>query len=398
MMPWLLLSLAVIAAICGVLVFGRRPRPLAPESASADMLAAGPHAVAVRDVRLVDATRAAAALDPKHSAPSRRLKTRIWHPRVLEAGAHPLVVFVHGFSSGRTEAAFLARHLASHGYVVAAADHPLTHVWAPGGPRALDVINQPGDVSFLIDTLLDGAAEPVPGLARAIDPRRIGVMGISLGGMTATLAAFDPRRRDPRLAAAISIAGPSVMFARRWFEHAAVPFMMVAADQDALIAYADNARDLLERCEDAVLVTVRDGSHTGFSGRAGSLRWLSNPDLIGCFIVRRRGAAREEAWYGLLGAPEHGVVAGSMPAMCEHPLPRAMNPLHQQRITRLAVWAFLQSRFAADPQERERHAQYLLETLPRELREVAVAAGPAFAVAGAGEVPQGGARANARGA
>src|SRR5581483_3209459 len=56
---------------------------------------------------------------------------------------------------------------------------------------------RPGDVSFMIDRVLDDAGE----LAANIDPERIGMMGHSFGGWT-TLAVTG---RDPRIRAALPL-------------------------------------------------------------------------------------------------------------------------------------------------------------------------------------------------
>ena len=48
-----------------------------------------------------------------------------------------------------------ARWLSSHGYIVVAANFPLTYRYAPGGPTVTDLANQPADVSFLIDAVLE---------------------------------------------------------------------------------------------------------------------------------------------------------------------------------------------------------------------------------------------------
>ena len=107
--------------------------------------------------------------------------------------------------STRSEAERNAEHLASHGYVVIAADYPLSNFRAPGGPIVTDAVNQPGDVSFLIDTVTGWSADQRP-FRGEIDPERIGAAGLSLGGFTTTVATFHPTRRDPRISAAVSIA------------------------------------------------------------------------------------------------------------------------------------------------------------------------------------------------
>ena len=118
--------------------------------------------------------------------------------------------------SSRKETAYLLEHLASYGYVVVAADFPLTSGSAPGGPNINDVSTQSADVTFLVDHILGltGAEKPYSG---QIDENRIGLLGLSLGGFSTTLTAFHPRLREPRARAAISIAGPSANLTRKFF-------------------------------------------------------------------------------------------------------------------------------------------------------------------------------------
>jgi dienelactone hydrolase len=128
-------------------------------------------------------------------------------------GPHPLVVFSHFSGGGRRMSSFLGRHLASHGYAVAAMDH--SEVTAP------ELATQPGetpeqraarveaimasrvpDVRFLLAHLTAGKppspshAEAGPGGAGDIelDVDQLGLVGHSFGGWTA-LATPDVERR-----------------------------------------------------------------------------------------------------------------------------------------------------------------------------------------------------------
>ena len=195
----------------------------------------------------------------------------------------PLIVYGHGFTSMRSEGAYLARHFASHGYIVVAPDFPLTNIASPGGPRFDDVVHQPGDMSFLIDELLGWNRDPGHDFSDAVDEDRIGAMGLSLGGMTTTLAAFHPRLRDPRIGAAVSIAGPSAMFTPSFFETADVPYLMIAGDADGNVGYDANAASVPARAPGARLVTLQGGSHAGFAEIARYVfRWIGNPDTLAC--------------------------------------------------------------------------------------------------------------------
>ena len=64
------------------------------------------------------------------------------------------------------------RHLANAARcAVVAVDYPLTTYFAPGKPLITDVVNQPGDVSFLITEMLKRQD-------LMIDPKRIAVAGL----------------------------------------------------------------------------------------------------------------------------------------------------------------------------------------------------------------------------
>ena len=84
----------------------------------------------------------------------------------------------------------MAEAMASHGYIVAAADYPLTSGSTPGGANGDDVVNQPADVSFLIDSVLNLSADEKP-FAGEVDGSRIGLSGYSLGGLTTYLTTLS---------------------------------------------------------------------------------------------------------------------------------------------------------------------------------------------------------------
>jgi predicted dienelactone hydrolase len=235
----LIIVIALVASLLavglGIAWINTAPGALPEGSESAARIAPGPHPVGIVELEWVDVSRPTAANGDYPGSPVRSFQVALWYPEGA-TGEHPLAVYGHGFVSSRHGGAYLAEHLASHGYVVVSADFPLTHMKAPGGAYVRDVIHQPADVSFLIDRVLalEGAERPFEG---EIDTERIGVFGLSLGGATTTLVAFHPEWRDPRVAAAISIAGPGDVFGPHFFDHAAVPFLMIAGTADAIVDY-----------------------------------------------------------------------------------------------------------------------------------------------------------------
>lgn len=121
-------------------------------------------------------------------------------------GRLPLVVLSPGFTYPRSSLTVLAQELASHGYVVAGVDHnhEAAAITFPDG-RITDCLacrsdadpvaataGRSRDVSFVIDRLT--AARPAWWGGHRIDPRRIAMVGHSLGGAAAAAAMRDDRR------------------------------------------------------------------------------------------------------------------------------------------------------------------------------------------------------------
>lgn len=172
------------------------------------LVAAGPAtgSVGLRVLHLVDRTRVArfrtGAVRP------RTLTTFVRYP-LSGGGPFPLIVFAHGFALTPGTYAGLLDAWAEAGYVVAAPVFPVEQAHAPGGPSESDLLNEPGDIRFVISKLLSG---PLRGL---VDPRHIAVAGQSDGGIAALAAAFGVRFRDPRIDAAVILSGaqaPGVRF------------------------------------------------------------------------------------------------------------------------------------------------------------------------------------------
>ncbi|MBE9103099.1 alpha/beta hydrolase [Vacuolonema iberomarrocanum] len=110
----------------------------------------------------------------------------------------PTVVISHGFGADRRFLKYLARHLASHGFTVAALEHPGSNVaWLASVINgqvlsdqfaevlpATEFIDRPRDVSFLLSELNEIAQQSYY-LRDKIDTNNVVVIGHSLGGYTA---------------------------------------------------------------------------------------------------------------------------------------------------------------------------------------------------------------------
>ena len=172
---------------------------------SSEIASGRPYAVDQRTETFVDSTRPTVGADGTALTASRTLETEIYTPQ--GKGPFPLIVHAHGLSGHPDKFTELASGWVSNGYVVAMPEFPLTSNQAPGGTVIADYVNQPDDVSFVIYQLLTLSEDQADPLAGMIDPNRIGVSGLSLGGGTVWALVSHSCCRDPRIKAAIVMSG-----------------------------------------------------------------------------------------------------------------------------------------------------------------------------------------------
>ena len=100
------------------------------------------------------------------------------------SGSYPLVVLSHGYTGYRTLMFYLGEHLASHGYVVAAPDHPLStnaSVDSHGARRAgfpSTLFHRARDQQFILEWFAREQGVP----AIITDTARATIIGYSMGG------------------------------------------------------------------------------------------------------------------------------------------------------------------------------------------------------------------------
>jgi dienelactone hydrolase len=368
LLPVAVLSLAILAACW-------------PRLTSEEVLEDGPFGVGFSSQVLEDVAR------------GRTMRSLLWYPaapggpafpdaaaRDIDAhasgGPYPLVVYSHGFMSFKEEGDYLVKHLASHGYVVIAPDFPFTNISAPGGPDLNDVVNQPGDVSFLIDTVLAWNATAGHRLEGVVDSERIGLTGLSLGGLTTLLTTYHPDLRDPRIDAAAPIASPVDFFAPEFYENARVPLLLILSELDAIIDFEASGEVAYDNAG-APLYFVRffTASHTGWSGLAATIfENLPNADIVGCAALGGElpDDPEDPTFLDLLGGLENGITASSARPACSWgaQLLPALRPSRQHQLTILAVRPFLDLYLKRrDPQGAWRSADFLTHGLEAENSE-----------------------------
>ena len=158
-----------------------------------DLAAAGPYPTNVQTFTVVDELRnRTLELDlylPQSSPQS--------SPEAPALSPAPLVIASHGLAGDREGFDVIGEHLASHGFAVAALDHPESdraQFTALLAGRANEIAEptefteRPRDISYLIDELtrLNMPGQP---FANRLDTDRIGVIGHSFGGYTALAVA-----------------------------------------------------------------------------------------------------------------------------------------------------------------------------------------------------------------
>jgi MYXO-CTERM domain-containing protein len=128
------------------------------------------------------------------------------------AGARPLVILRHGYTSHKENMVGWAEHLATHGFVGVS--------FESRDPNAIDSTVEGADMAAVTQWLVDRGADNGSPLFGRVDGQRVAVGGHSAGGAAATVAAtqlapkvlvlLDTQDTPPALAAAPGILAPTV--------------------------------------------------------------------------------------------------------------------------------------------------------------------------------------------
>jgi len=343
----------------------------------------GPFLAGYIDLTVTDPDRATAAHGIVPETPGRTILVRVHYP--AEAGAlgpltpallapparalgpFPLLVHSHGFSSNKDELSYAAPWLATRGYVVASLEFPLTSLGTLGGPQLLDVVNQPEDVTAVLDDLLARSAGSGDHLRGMIAPERIALSGVSLGGLTTLLATYHRDLHDARVKAAIDLAGPTAFLTPAFYGFVPLPILLVYGDADAIVDYRTHALAARARAPAGTrLLTLRSASHTAFAAAAALFESLDHPDAVGCEAIAGQ-LPDGQSFLADMADPEVGVTDAAMPDPCTlDPLPYAMRPSRQHLLTRVALFAWLELQLGAHARARAAGCDLLLTTLSAE--------------------------------
>ena len=190
----------------------------------------------------------------------------------------PLVVFSHGSGAYRASYSFWTEFLASHGFCVAACDHPGSarytivdgEVLGPTNNRDKNERDRPLDVIQIIDGV-EALSTSKGGLFATIDTNNVGLSGMSFGGFT-TAATLE--FQDPRIQAGVMMCASMSMSGTKDYhtpvrKNKSTPVMVMVGTQDTVLGdyhndsnrkYVDNHSD-----GDAFLLEIVRGGHVSFT-------------------------------------------------------------------------------------------------------------------------------------
>ncbi len=186
----------------------------------------------------------------------------------VRSGKFPLVIFSHGNGGSRHQNTFWCDYLASHGYIIASADHTgnarLTIIDGEiirmdGGQRRQSATDRPVDMSFLLDQMKKWTAGGDQRFAGHIDADTVAASGMSFGSYAAVRAAdIEPRFR--------AVIGMALGAPAR--ENVTVPILLMLGQRDRTIGDAGNTlirANYARNTGPAFLLELRNGGHFSFT-------------------------------------------------------------------------------------------------------------------------------------
>lgn len=237
-----------------------------------------------------------------HARKGRVVPYKIYYPSAHKLASLPVVVWSHGLGGGRDGAAFLARYIASHGYVVVNIQHAGTDtsIWEgkPGHPwdviRKTEIPRQASldrfrDVPFVLDQLPRLAAVN-PQIGEHMDLDVIGMAGHSFGALTTQVMAgmLFPDDNDDLTSFGDSRFKAGILYSfvpvRHLTDQDPAPiyggmdrplfFMTGTADENPITGQDYSYRMPVYQqagCPEKALLILDEGDHMVFAGSRGKL-------------------------------------------------------------------------------------------------------------------------------
>jgi predicted dienelactone hydrolase len=188
----------------------------------------------------------------------RSLRTTIWAPK--GEGPFPIVLFSHGLGALPESFRPLFESWVHDGFVVVGPTYPHTNGRVARNER--DLVNQPADASFVLDSVIELASDRDDPLSGRVDPERIGAVGHSMGGMT-TVGLASTCCADERIDAGVVYAGDATGFRDDGFVRDAPPLLFIHGDADAVVSYESGRHAYEEATGPKAFMTLAGADHTG---------------------------------------------------------------------------------------------------------------------------------------
>jgi dienelactone hydrolase len=274
------------------------------------------YAVGIANDTFVDSQRSTPAWNGNPQLPTRTLVTTILYPAIgptggaptqgatpeKAAGPYPLIVFAHGLGGTPQGYMNVLAAWASQGFVVAAPLFPLSNGNVAGGPDAGDVVNQPKDMSFVINAVLADSHSASGVLSGLVDPDEIGAAGHSNGAVTTLGLVANTCCDDSDVKAAVVMAGTTEGFPPGHYDFSkAPPMLLVHGTADQLIPYRSAPLIYNQARGPKGLLTLVGGSHDAAGGqdpRSASTVIRTTTDFFEAYLSGNRQAKSDLATDG----------------------------------------------------------------------------------------------------
>jgi dienelactone hydrolase len=180
---------------------------------------------------------------PTAFTPGRHLPTYVFYPAVGPGGGAetpgapglyqdwPVVLFAEGYNGSLGSYHDLVHHLAASGYVVL---FPLFPLETAGGKlNEADLVNEPGDVTFVLDQAL--AAGNRAGLLHGmLDPAHLAMIGHSDGAEAVLGAAYLPGQIGARARVVVAASGQGILLGNHGGAGIAHAVMVIQGTADTI--------------------------------------------------------------------------------------------------------------------------------------------------------------------
>jgi dienelactone hydrolase len=179
-------------------------------------------------------------------------------------GPLPLIIFAPGFMQCGGPYSRMLQAWASAGYVVVTIDFPHSDCKVGNTATEADMVNQPGDVSYVITKLLRLDAAPHNLFSGLLRTDQIAITGQSDGGDTVAAIAANTCCADHRVRAVIVESGAEwAPMPGRYFTRRPVPMLFTQGDRDTINpAVLSRQMYLADRVRDRFYLDLLGASHT----------------------------------------------------------------------------------------------------------------------------------------